>query len=444
MTNIKQKLFIKTWGCQMNVYDSARMADVLIPLGYERTENQEEANLIILNTCHIREKASEKLFSELGRLHAIQRKKEASGHKIMIAVAGCVAQAVGIEIKKRAPYVEMIFGPQTYHELPKMLAKAARDGKCVLNTEFPAEPKFDYLPKEQTQEGVTAFLSVQEGCDRFCSYCVVPYTRGVEYSRPFSSIIDEAKILADKGIKEINLLGQNVNAYIDEETGKKLSDVIKSIADIKDILRIRYTTSYPSDMSDDLIDVHKNVSKLMPYLHLPIQSGSDSVLKGMNRRHTADDYRHIIDKLMKAQPDMALSSDFIVGFPGETDKDFEDTINVVKEITYVQAFSFKYSRRIGTPAASMKKQVAEDVKEKRLEILQKLLRQQQTDFNEASVDKIMPVLFETYHENKGHVFGRTPYMQAVRVKGDASLVGKEYNVKITKSFPNSLVGDLID
>lgn len=426
----------------MNVYDSARMADVLAPLNYERTDDQTEADLIILNTCHIREKASEKLFSELGRLHAMQVKREAAGHKVMLAVAGCVAQAVGEEIKKRAPYVEMIFGPQTYHQLPEMLARASRKGACVLNTEFPAEPKFDYLPKEQGQTDVTAFLSVQEGCDRFCSYCVVPYTRGLEYSRPFQSIIDEAKKLVDGGVREINLLGQNVNAYKDE-SGKCLADVIEAVATIDGVLRLRYTTSYPSDMDDALIAAHRDIPQLMPYLHLPIQSGSDNVLKGMNRRHTADDYRRVIDKLMDAQPKMALSSDFIVGFPGETDQDFEDTMQVVRDITYAQAFSFKYSRRPGTPAASMKKQVNEEVKNARLAELQELLRQQQTDFNHAAMGQTVPVLFETHHPDKGHVFGRTPYMQAVRVKGGAELVGTEKQVKITETFPNSLVGEFV-
>lgn len=442
MTDTKQKLFIKTWGCQMNVYDSSRMADVLAPLGFERTEDQTEADLIILNTCHIREKASEKLFSELGRLHALQKKREAQGKKTMLAVAGCVAQAVGEEIKKRAPYVEMIFGPQTYHQLPEMLARAARSGKVVLNTEFPAEPKFDYLPQEQSQNEVTAFLSVQEGCDRFCSYCVVPYTRGLEYSRPFQSIIDEAKKLSESGVREINLLGQNVNAYKDDD-GKCLADVIAAVAAIDGILRVRYTTSYPSDMDDALIAAHGDIPELMPYLHLPIQSGSDAVLKGMNRRHTANDYRSVIARLQKAQPKLALSSDFIVGFPGETDQDFEDTMQVVREITYAQAFSFKYSRRPGTPAAAMKNQVPEAVKDERLARLQDLLRQQQTDFNLATNGKVMSVLFETHHADKGHVFGRTPYMQAVRVKGGAELVGTEKQVKITEAFPNSLLGELV-
>ncbi len=427
----------------MNVYDSSRMADVLAPLGFEQTDNQGEANLIILNTCHIREKASEKLFSELGRLHVIQKKRQAEGEKVMICVAGCVAQAVGEEIRKRAPYVEMIFGPQTYHQLPEMLARAARSGTCVLNTEFPAEPKFDFLPKAHGQTGVNAFLSVQEGCDRFCSYCVVPYTRGLEYSRPYQSILDEAKLLAEAGVREINLLGQNVNAYQDELSGKRLSDVIAAVANMDGVLRVRYTTSYPSDMDDALIEAHRDIPQLMPYLHLPVQSGSNSVLKGMNRRHTADDYRKVIDRLLEVQPKLALSSDFIVGFPGETDQDFEETMQVVRDITYAQAFSFKYSRRPGTPAAAMKEQVPEAVKDARLAQLQTLLRQQQADFNLGTQGKILPVLFETYHADKGHVFGRTPYMQAVRVKAGEELVGTERQVKIIEAFPNSMNGELV-
>ncbi|MDX9689509.1 MAG: tRNA (N6-isopentenyl adenosine(37)-C2)-methylthiotransferase MiaB [Proteobacteria bacterium] len=446
MTSLnKQKLFIKTWGCQMNVYDSARMADVLAPLGYEQTDDQRQADLIILNTCHIREKASEKLFSELGRLHDVQvdRVKE-EGVNVMIAVGGCVAQAVGEEIARRAPYVGLIFGPQTYHQLPEMLARAAREGKVVLNTDFPVEPKFDFLPSAQGQRGSSAFLSVQEGCDRFCSYCVVPYTRGAEYSRPMADIVNDARELLRGGVKEITLLGQNVNAYHDEGSGKKLADVIEALASMPELLRLRYTTSHPLDMDEALIAAHRDVEKLMPFLHLPVQSGSDAILDAMNRKHTVGDYRHVVELLRSVQPKLALSSDFIVGFPGETDKDFEATMQIVRDITYVQAFSFIYSRRPGTPAAAMKNQIDEKVKKERLAELQKLLRDQQIAFNNQAVGQVMSVLLETPHPEKGHIFGRSPYMQAVRVKGcDPSQVGQEVQVQITCAFANSLAGDAV-
>ncbi|MGE0108926.1 MAG: tRNA (N6-isopentenyl adenosine(37)-C2)-methylthiotransferase MiaB [Bdellovibrionales bacterium] len=442
MTN-KPKFLIKSWGCQMNLYDSSRMADLLRPLGYEATEDQTEANLIILNTCHIREKASEKLFSELGRLRALQEAREKEGKTLMLAVAGCVAQAGAEEIKRRAPYVSMIFGPQTYHRLPEMLARAARAGEIVLDTEFPAEPKFDYLPDERGENGVSVFLSVQEGCNRFCSYCVVPYTRGVEYSRPLKDIENEARLLVEQGVKEITLLGQNVNAYCDEDTGAGLGDVIMKLAALDGLLRIRYTTSHPLDVREDLLEAHASVEKLMPYLHLPLQSGSNKILEAMNRKHTSADYLKTIDRLRTAQPALAFSSDFIVGFPGETDQDFEDTMKMVRNVTYAQAFSFKYSRRPGTPAAAMSEQVEEAVKEERLVQLQALLRQQQTEFNDACAGKIMPVLFDSQSDVAGKMFGRTVFMQAVRADGDLSLIGQERNVKMVHTAPNSLGGEVV-
>lgn len=429
----------------MNVYDSARMADVLAPLGYDRTEDQTQADLIVLNTCHIREKASEKLFSELGRLRAVQTARAAQGVPVTMVVAGCVAQALGEEIARRAPYVGLIVGPQAYHHLPEMLARAAAQkagGACVLDTDFPAESKFDFLPQENgNQKGISAFLAVQEGCDRFCSYCVVPYTRGLEYSRPWAAIVDEARLLIEGGAKEITLLGQNVNAYHDEASNKSLADVIEKLAGLDGLLRIRYTTSHPLDMDEALIAAHRDVPKLMPFLHLPVQSGSDKILAAMNRKHKADDYRRVVEKLKTAQPKLALSSDFIVGFPAETEEDFEATMQIVRDVTYAQAFSFKYSRRAGTPAAVMPEQVPEAVKEERLARLQVLLRQQQTDFNKACVEQKMSVLVENPSRHEGFMFGRSAYMQAVRLKGDASMEGTEQLVTITRGDPNSLTSE---
>lgn len=439
----RKKVFIKTWGCQMNVYDSARMADVLAPLGYDRADDQTVADLIILNTCHIREKASEKLFSELGRLRALQKAREANGVKVKICVAGCVAQAVGEEIKTRAPYVELIFGPQTYHRLPELLTRSAREEGCVLDTDFPAEPKFDFLPAEQHNTQICGFLAVQEGCDRFCSYCVVPYTRGAEYSRPLTSIIAEAETLVAGGVREITLLGQNVNAYHDASVGAGLAEIIHELADIKGLLRIRYMTSHPLDMDDKLIEAHRDIPKLMPFLHLPLQSGSDMILSAMNRKHNAGQYRAVVERLRKAQPKLALSSDFIVGFPGESEADFEATMQIVRDVEYAQAFSFKYSRRPGTPASAMSEQVPEDVKEERLARLQALLREQQTDFNKACVGETLSVLVENASRREGHMFGRSPYLQTVRIKGDASMIGTERELLVTHAFPNSLEGDVI-
>jgi tRNA-2-methylthio-N6-dimethylallyladenosine synthase len=435
------KLFVKTWGCQMNVYDSGRMADVVAALGYETTADMAEADLVIFNTCHIREKATGKLFSELGRLRPLQAEKARAGGRMLIAVGGCVAQAEGAEIQRRAPYVDIVFGPQTYHQLPEMIAKALREEGKVLNTDFPPEAKFDYLPESHGATGIAAFLAIQEGCDKFCSYCVVPYTRGTEYSRPLSAIIAEAERLVEEGAREITLLGQNVNAWHGDEE-YRLGDLIKRLAVLPGLKRLRYTTSHPRDMDDALIAAHRDVPQLMPFLHLPVQSGSDSILAAMNRKHTADDYRRVIDKLRKARPDIALSSDFIVGFPGETNADFQATMKLARDIGFAQAYSFKYSRRPGTPASAMPHQIGEDAKNERLQELQALLREQQMRFNKDSIGKIIPVLFDDTSRRKGHVFGHTPYMQNIHVRGNNSLIGQERNVMVASAVLNSLTGSL--
>ena len=382
-----KKLYIKTFGCQMNVYDSERMADVLAPTGYVPTHAPEEADMVILNTCHIREKASEKVFSDLGRLRVLkQRAEEQQNRQMLIAVAGCVAQAEGEEITRRAPYVDMVVGPQTYHRLPELVAKAdpaAR--KSVVDIEFPEEVKFDFLPEEAEPRGPAAFLSVQEGCDKFCSFCVVPYTRGAEFSRPASQILAEARRLIAGGTKEITLLGQNVNAWHGEPADNHgqwgLGRLLRELAEIDDLERLRYTTSHPLDMDEELMTAHRDIPALMPYLHLPVQAGSDTIRAAMNRRHKADDYRRIIDRLRELRPDIALSGDFIVGFPGESDKDFADTIKLVSDIGYASAYSFKYSARPGTPASGAGEQVDEQVKSDRLAALQQLLDAQQLAFN---------------------------------------------------------------
>lgn len=438
-----KKLFIKTWGCQMNVYDSGRMADVVAPLGFASVDEADDADLVIFNTCHIREKATEKLFSELGRLRPLQQDKEKRGGRMMVAVAGCVAQAEGPEIQRRAPYVDMVFGPQTYHQLPEMIARISRGAGQVLNTEFPSEPKFDFLPDKSAAPGVSAFLSVQEGCDKFCTFCVVPYTRGAEYSRPVSAIVAEAEHLAQNGAREITLLGQNVNAFHGEEPDGKTSNLARlfhRLAGIPGLKRLRYTTSHPHDMDDDLIAAHRDLPQLMPFLHLPVQSGSDSILETMNRKHTADDYRRIIGKLRTACPDIALSSDFIIGFPGETDKDFAATMQLVRDIGFAQAYSFKYSRRPGTPAATMTDQIDEQVKDTRLQELQHLIREQQNRFNQDMVGQTLSILFDRPGRYPGQIHGRTPYMQAVHVIGPERLIGEEIPVKIETIGMNSLSG----
>jgi len=443
-----KKLHIKTWGCQMNVYDSSRMADVVAPLGYAASDEAEGADLVILNTCHIREKATDKLFSELGRLRTMQKEKAQKGERMIVAVAGCVAQAEGAEIQRRAPYVDMIFGPQTYHQLPEMIARVTRETGGILNTEFPVEQKFDTLP-HQTNSGVSAFLSVQEGCDKFCTFCVVPYTRGAEYSRSIQAIVAEAEHLVLGGAREITLLGQNVNAFHGEaESGEVwgLGRLLSRLADIPDLKRLRYMTSHPRDMDDELIAAHRDLPQVMPFLHLPVQSGSDAILEAMNRKHKADDYRRLIDKLRTARPDLALSSDFIVGFPGESDADFAATMQLVRDVNYAQAFSFKYSRRPGTPAAAMTNQIAEDIKDARLQELQALLRDQQIAFNQSLVGQTLDVLFDDDGRHETQLHGRSPFMQSTYIDklptGCETLVGKEIKVKITNARQNSLNGTL--
>ena len=435
-----KRLFIKTYGCQMNVYDSERMADVLRPLGYGLTDAPEGADLVVLNTCHIREKAAEKVYSELGRIKEMRQAKEEAGDGRMgVVVAGCVAQAEGEEIMRRAPVVDLVVGPQSYHKLPELIARAARKTGERLAADFAPEEKFDALAGERHVEGVAAFLTVQEGCDKFCTFCVVPYTRGGEYSRPAQAVLAEARALADKGVREVTLLGQNVNAYAGEGG---LAGLVRELAKIPGLDRIRYTTSHPRDMDEALIAAHGEVEALMPYLHLPVQSGSDKILRAMNRQHTTEAYLKLVEKVRAARPDIALSGDFIVGFPGESDADFEATLRIVREARYAAAFSFKYSRRPGTPASAMAGQVAEEVKDERLARLQALLAEQQKAFNASQVGKVLPVLFERPGRHTGQILGRSPYLQAVHADGPESLIGRIVPVRIGKAAMNSLTGAL--
>ena len=438
-----KKLYIKTYGCQMNVYDSARMADVLAPLGFVPAAEPDGADMVILNTCHIREKAEDKVFSDLGRLKPL---KQAQGGEMIIAVAGCVAQAEGAEIMRRAPYVDIVLGPQTYHRLPEMVARASRGGGGVLDTEFPVDAKFDFLPEASQAPGISAFLSVQEGCDKFCTFCVVPYTRGAEYSRPADSVLAEARRLVAAGARELTLLGQNVNAYhgaAPDGGAWGLGRLIRALAEIPNLLRIRYMTSHPRDVDDDLIRAHAEVPQLMPFLHLPVQSGSDRVLAEMNRKHTADEYRRIIDRFRQARPDIAFSSDFITGFPGETDADFRATMRLVEEIGYASAFSFRYSPRPGTPAALMENAVAEPVAQARLLELQAVLETQQRAFNAGKIGQVLPVLFEKPGRHDGQLIGRSPYLQGVHAEARPRLIGAVELVRITESTLNSLGGELV-
>ncbi|MEA2727641.1 MAG: tRNA-2-methylthio-N6-dimethylallyladenosine synthase [Acetobacteraceae bacterium] len=439
----RKRLHVITWGCQMNVYDSGRMADVLAPLGYAPVSEPDGADMVILNTCHIRDKAAEKVFSELGRL---RRMKEASGDRMIIAVAGCVAQAEGAEILARAPYVDIVLGPQTYHRLPEMVARASRAGNKVIETDFPPEDKFDHLPESATPQGVTAFLTIQEGCDKFCSFCVVPYTRGAEQSRSAATILREARHLISQGAREITLLGQNVNAWHGEAPDGStwgLGRLLRELANISGLLRLRYATSHPRDVDDDLITAHRDVPTLMPFLHLPIQSGSDRILAAMNRKHTADDYRRIVGKLRDARPGLALSSDFIVGHPGETEADFEATMTLVRDVNFALAYSFKYSPRPGTPAAGAPVQVAENDKDRRLQTLQALLRAQQMEFAAGCVGLELPVLFTGSGRHPGQIAGRSPFLHPVHLSGSANLIGTESMVRIVANHPNSLAGTLV-
>ena len=430
-----KKLFIRTYGCQMNVYDSARMADVLAPLGYQTSDTPDDADMVIVNTCHIREHASEKVFSELGRLRDIKTERAGQGQETVLAVAGCVAQAEGEEIIRRAPYVDIVLGPQTYHRLPEMVARASRAGGAILDTDFPAEPKFDHLPAPRA-EGLTAFLSVQEGCDKFCTFCVVPYTRGSEYSRAPEAILDEARALVAQGVREITLLGQNVNGYHGGDL--RLGGLMRRLSEIEGVERLRYTTSHPRDMDDELIEAHRDLPQVMPFLHLPVQSGSDRILAAMNRQHTAEDYRGIIDRLRAACPDIALSSDFIVGFPGESDQDFADTLKLVEDIGFAQAYSFKYSPRPGTPASGMTGQVPEAVKEERLAQLQAALQSQSARFNQACVGRTFDVVLDRPGRRDGQLIGRSPYMQSVFVTAPATMLNSVQKLTITAAHSNSL------
>ena len=439
-----KKLYIKTWGCQMNVYDSRRMADILSPLGYTATETPEDADMVILNTCHIREKATDKVFSEIGRLRDIKEDRAAEGKKTLIAVAGCVAQAEGEFIMERAKAVDMVFGPQAYHELPEMIVKAT--GERIVNTELNVDTKFDTLAGESLNHGPAAFLSVQEGCDKFCTFCVVPYTRGAEYSRPVKQIMDEAKRMADNGAREITLLGQNVNAFHGEGPDGKiwgLGRLIEEVAQIDVIERIRYTTSHPCDMKDELIFAHRDVPKLMPYMHLPVQSGSDRILKAMNRKHTAQSYLDTLARVREIRPDIALSSDFIVGFPGETDEDFEQTMEVVRQVGYQSAYSFKYSARPGTPAAAIQAAIVrEEVKQERLLRLQALLTKQFEDFNARTMGMTVPVLVERSSQKPGQMQGRSPWNQSVNFEGSERLVGQTVDVTIESTSATALRGSV--
>jgi tRNA-2-methylthio-N6-dimethylallyladenosine synthase len=439
-------LFIKTYGCQMNVYDSERMRDVLKPLGYAPVETPEAADLVVLNTCHIREKATEKVFSELGQLKKL---KEAGGGAMRIAVAGCVAQAEGAEIMRRQPAVDLVVGPQAYHRLPEMIARMSRETGDRLETDFAANEKFDALPRTRELDGPSAFLSVQEGCDKFCTFCVVPYTRGAEYSRGVDAIIAEARELARQGAREIVLIGQNVNAWHgaapaqDPDGGEwGLGRLIRHVARIGGVERIRYTTSHPRDMDDDLLDAHGEVAQLAPFLHLPVQSGSDRILKAMNRGHKAEDYLRIVARARAARPDIAFASDFIVGFPGESDADFEATMDIVREVRFAQAYAFKYSRRPGTPAAGMDLQVDEAVKDERLARLQGLLWSQARDFNDSVVGQRLPVLFNRTGKRAGQALGYSPYMQPVHVDDGAAVMGRLVEVEIVGATQTSLAGRL--
>ena len=446
-----KKVFVKTFGCQMNVYDSERMAESLIPYGFSETDRPEEAEVIILNTCHIREKAVEKVYSDLGRLRQIKEERRKLGKDTIVTVAGCVAQAEGAEILARAPVVDLVVGPQSYHRLPDLVFRAQSESRRLVDTNFHEQDKFTQLPDRTAisppaagvARAASAFLTVQEGCDKFCTFCVVPYTRGVEFSRPVDSLLEEARALIGRGVREITLLGQNVNAYhsVGPDGGDwSLARLIRAMAELEGLQRLRYTTSHPKDMSDDLIDAHRDEARLMPYLHLPFQAGSDRILAAMNRKHTAADYRRLIDKVRAARPDIALSTDVIVGFPGETEGEFLQTLRLVEDIGFAQAFSFKYSPRPGTPAAKLEEQLPEVVKSERLQRLQHLLASQTSRFNEGCVGLTIPVLFERLGRHAGQIVGRSPYLQPVHATGARDLLGRIIPVEISGAGPNSLLG----
>ena len=443
--NSEKRVFIRTYGCQMNVYDSERMSESLAKAGYAATDSAEDADLVVLNTCHIREKAAEKVYSEVGRMRQL---REQRGKGLTIAVTGCVAQAEGAEIQRRAPAVDLVVGPQSYHRLPELVARAEQGETALVETDFPVESKFDRLPEERSAAtGAAAFLTVQEGCDKFCSFCVVPYTRGAEESRPVDSVLAEAERLAGQGVREITLLGQNVNAYHgvapNGAAGSwNLAQLLRALGEISGLERLRFTTSHPKDMDDDLFAAFAENPKLMPYLHLPVQSGSDPILKAMNRSHTAAEYLEIIERLRSIRPDMAISGDFIVGFPGESDADFADTLKIVTAVNYAQAYSFKYSPRPGTPAAGVEFHVPEAVKSQRLEALQQLLNEQQLAFNQSCVGRRLSLLLERPGKEDGQLIGRSPYMQSVHVMAPQHRIGQIVDVDITAAGPNSLKGEI--
>ena len=441
-----RRLFIKSYGCQMNVYDSQRMADTLAPQGFVETQNAAEADVLILNTCHIREKAAEKVYSELGRVRKLKEAAEQDGRRMVVAVAGCVAQAEGEEILRRANTVDLVVGPQSYHRLPEMLGRVA-EGEKPVDTEFPVEDKFDVLAapaRTATRaRGVTAFVTVQEGCDKFCTFCVVPYTRGAEVSRSVAKIVAETERLAEAGVREVTLIGQNVNAYHGlgpDDRDWTLARLLFRLAEIPGIARLRYTTSHPRDVTEDLIAAHRDLPALMPQLHLPVQSGSDRILAAMNRKHTSVDYLAVIDRLRAARPDLALSSDFIVGFPGETERNFRDTLELVETVGYASAFSFKYSPRPGTPAAEIDDQLPESEKEARLAVLQAAIERSRQAFNARCLGKSFDILFEKPGRHPGQLVGRSPYLQAVQVQAPSTRIGELASVTITEVGSNSLFG----
>jgi tRNA-2-methylthio-N6-dimethylallyladenosine synthase len=442
-----RKVFVKTYGCQMNVYDSQRMTDALAADGYAPTQRIDEADLVLLNTCHIREKAAEKVYSELGRIREMKRERQLVGRDMTVGIAGCVAQAEGREILRRAPVVDLVIGPQTYHRLPDALRRV-RSGEKVVETDYAIEDKFEHLPQpgraEIIRRGVTAFLSVQEGCDKFCTFCVVPYTRGAEVSRPVAQIVAEAERLAGAGVREITLLGQNVNAWHGAgPDGREwgLGRLLFRLAEIPGVARLRYTTSHPRDMDDALIAAHRDLAALMPYLHLPVQSGSDRILKAMNRRHRADDYLRLVEQIRGARSDIAMSGDFIVGFPGETEADFEATLGLVREVGYAQAFSFKYSPRPGTPGADMQGHLGEGVKDERLQRLQSLLSAQQQDFTTSRVGMRFDVLVEKPGRLPAQLAGRSPWLQPVILDETAGEIGDIIPVRIARSEGTTLFAD---
>ena len=440
--SVQKKIYAKTFGCQMNVYDTERMTELLAPMGYVETQAMEEADVVLLNTCHIRDKAVEKVYSDLGRIREVKLARGAAGESTVVAVAGCVAQAEGGEIARREPSVDIVVGPQSYHRLGELITRAAASAPTIVETEFPDQDKFASLPERAPTRAPAAFLTVQEGCDRFCTFCVVPYTRGAEYSRPIADVEAEARRLVDHGVREITLLGQNVNAYHGlgpDGQQRSLAHLIARLARIDGLERLRYTTSHPRDMSDDLIAAHRDQPKLMPFLHLPFQSGADRILAAMNRKHTAAEYLHLVEHIRAARPDVALSTDVIVGFPGETDAEFEATLVMMDRVRFAQAYCFKYSPRPGTPAAALE-QVAEDVKVARLSRLQDTVSKHQTAFNSTHVGRLMPVLFDRRGRRPGQLIGRSPYLQSVHAQLDLSCLGKILEVEIAAAGPNSLAG----